>query len=87
VFSDATLLRCYIATLLRYYIATLRMLENGVLGKVFGPKRGEVAGAWKKQNREERNASHLSQDKREVIGSWWKTLMGHVARVGEMTHA
>lgn len=71
MFSDATLLRYYIATLLRCHIATLRMLENGVLGKVFGRKRGEVAGAWKKQNREERNASLSSQDKREVIGSWW----------------
>jgi len=26
----------------------LRVIENGVLGRVFGPKRDEVTGEWRK---------------------------------------
>jgi len=28
----------------------LRILENGVLRRVFGPKRDEVTGEWRKNN-------------------------------------
>ena len=33
----------------------LRVFENRVLRKVFGPKRDEVTGEWKKLHREEVN--------------------------------
>ena len=33
----------------------LRVLENRVLRKVFGPKRDEVTGQWKKLHNEELN--------------------------------
>jgi hypothetical protein len=33
----------------------LRVFENRVLGKVFGPKRDEVTGEWRKVHNEELN--------------------------------
>jgi hypothetical protein len=34
---------------------TLRVFENGVLRKIFGPKRDEVTGGWRKWHNEELN--------------------------------
>jgi hypothetical protein len=31
----------------------LRMIENRVLGRMFGPKRDEVTGEWRKLHNEE----------------------------------
>jgi hypothetical protein len=31
----------------------LRVLENGMLGRILGPKRDEVTGGWIKQHNEE----------------------------------
>ena len=31
------------------------MFENGVLRRIYGPKREEVTGVWKKQHNEELN--------------------------------
>jgi hypothetical protein len=33
----------------------LRMLENGVLRRIFGPKRDEVMGEWRRLHNEELN--------------------------------
>jgi len=33
----------------------LRVLENRVLMRIFGPKRGEVTGEWRKVQNEELN--------------------------------
>jgi hypothetical protein len=33
----------------------MRVFENRVLGRIFGPKRGEVTGEWRKLQNEERN--------------------------------
>jgi hypothetical protein len=33
----------------------LRVFENRVLGRVFGPKRDEVTGEWRKLHNEELN--------------------------------
>jgi len=33
----------------------LRVVENGVLRRVFGPKRDEVTGEWRKLHNEEIN--------------------------------
>jgi hypothetical protein len=33
----------------------LRVFENGVLRRIFGPKRGEVSGKWRKLHNEELN--------------------------------
>jgi hypothetical protein len=31
----------------------LRLLEKGVLRRIFGPKKGEVVGGWRKPHKEE----------------------------------
>jgi hypothetical protein len=33
----------------------LRVFENRMLRRIFGPKRGEVTGEWRKLNNEELN--------------------------------
>jgi hypothetical protein len=33
----------------------MKILENGVLGRPFGPKRDEVTGKWKRLHNEELN--------------------------------
>jgi len=33
----------------------LRVFENRVLGRIFGPKRDEVTGEWRKLHKEELN--------------------------------
>jgi hypothetical protein len=38
---------------LLYYYFRLRALENRVLRKIFGPKRDEVKGKWRKLHNEE----------------------------------
>jgi hypothetical protein len=40
----------------------LLMIENRVLRKVFGPKRGEVTGVWKKLLNEGRHVMHCLPD-------------------------
>jgi hypothetical protein len=38
----------------------LRVLENRVLGKIFGPKRDEVTGDWRRLHSEELNDLYCS---------------------------
>jgi hypothetical protein len=38
----------------------LRILENRVLRRIFGPKRDEVTGEWKKLHNEELNDLYIS---------------------------
>jgi len=38
----------------------LRVFENKVLRRIFGPKRDEVAGGWRKLHDEERNVLYSS---------------------------
>jgi len=33
----------------------MRVFGNGVLGRIFGPKRGKVTGEWKRLHNEELN--------------------------------
>jgi hypothetical protein len=40
----------------------LRMFENRVLRKIFGPKRDEVAGEWKRLHIKELNDLYSSQN-------------------------
>jgi hypothetical protein len=39
----------------------LRVFENRVLRRVFGPKRDEVTGEWRKLHNEELNDLYLTQ--------------------------
>jgi len=45
----------------------LRVSENGVLRRIFGPKRDEVTGEWRKLHYEELNDLYSSPSKVRVI--------------------
>jgi hypothetical protein len=47
----------------------LRVLENRVLRRIFGPKRDEVTGEWKKSHNEELNYLYSSPHIVRVIKS------------------
>jgi len=61
----------------------LRVLENRVLRGVFGTKRDEVTGKWRKLHNEELNDLYCSHNIVRVIKSRRMRWAGHVARMGE----
>ena len=61
----------------------LRVFENRVLRRVFGPKRDEVTGEWRKLHNEEINDLYCSPNIVRVIKSRRMRWAGHVARLGE----
>ena len=58
------------------------MFENMVLRRVFGPKRDEVTGEWRKLHNEELSDLPLPNIVR-VVKSRRMRWAGHVARMGE----
>jgi hypothetical protein len=63
------------------------MFENRVLRKIFGPKRDEVIGGWRKLHYEElHNLSGLPIIIR-MIKSMRMRLVGHLARMGKKRNA
>ena len=58
----------------------LRVFENRVLRRIFGPKRDEVTGQWRKLHNEELNNLYSSSNIIRVIRS--RMMGGHVAPVG-----
>jgi len=63
--------------------ARLRALENRVLRRIFGSKRDEVTGEWRKLPNEELNDLYSSPNIVRVIKSRRMRWAGHVARMGE----
>jgi hypothetical protein len=61
----------------------LRVFENRVLRRIFGPKRDEVTGEWRRIHNKELYALYFSPDTVEVIKSKRLRWAGHVARMGE----
>ena len=59
------------------------MFENRVLRRVFGSKRDEVTGKWKKLHHEERSGLYCLPNIVRVIKSRRMRWEGHVARMGE----
>ena len=43
----------------------MRVLENRVLRRIFGPRRDEVTGEWRKLDNEEFNGLYFSPDIKE----------------------
>ena len=58
------------------------MFENGVLRRIFGSKRYEVTGEWRKLHNEELNGLYCSQNIVRVIKSRRMRWAGYVARMG-----
>jgi hypothetical protein len=54
-----------------------------VLRGIFGPKRDEVTGEWRKLHNEELHNLYSSPDIIRQIKSWRMRWAGHVARMGE----
>jgi hypothetical protein len=61
----------------------LRAFENRVLRRIFGPKRDEVTGEWRRLHNEELNDLYSSPTIIRVIKSRRMRWVGHVARMGE----
>ena len=61
----------------------LRVFENGVLRRIFGPKRDEVTGEWRKLHNEELKGLYSSPNIVRVIKSRRMRWAGHVAHMGE----
>jgi len=61
----------------------LRVFENRVLRRVFGPKREEVTGEWRKLQNEELNYLYSPPNIVQVIKTRTMRWAGHVARMEE----
>jgi hypothetical protein len=61
----------------------LRVFENRVLRRIFGPKRDEVMGEWRKLHNEELRDLYSSPSIIRIINSRRMRWAGHVARIGE----
>jgi len=59
----------------------LKVFENRALRRIFGPKRDEVTGEWRKLHHEELNDLYSSPKIVRVI-KWGVRWAGHVARMG-----
>ena len=59
------------------------MFEIMVLRRMFGPKREEVTGKWRKLRNEELNDMYYSPSSVRLIKSRKMRWAGHVARMGE----
>jgi hypothetical protein len=64
----------------------LKVFENRVLRRMFGPKRDEVTGEWRKMHSRELHNLYSSQNIRQIKsrGMRWA---GHVACMGEGRNA
>jgi hypothetical protein len=61
----------------------LRVFENRVLRRIFGPKRDEATGEWRRLHNEELNGLYSSPNIIRVIKSRRMGWAGHVARMGK----
>ena len=61
----------------------LRVLKNVVLRRIFGPRRDEVTGEWRRLHNEELKDLYSSPNIVRVIKSRRMRWAGHVARMGE----
>jgi hypothetical protein len=65
----------------------LRVFENKVLRRIFGPKRDEVTGGWRKLHNEELHGLYSSPSIVRVIKARRMRWAGHVVHMGEVRGA
>jgi hypothetical protein len=65
----------------------LRVFENRVLWKIFGSKRDEVIGGWRKLHNEELHYLHSSPRIIRMMKSMRVRWAGRLARMGEKMNA
>jgi hypothetical protein len=63
------------------------LFENRVLRRIFGPKRDEVTGGWRKLHNKELHVLYSSPSIIRVIKARRMRWEGHVARIGEVRGA
>jgi len=61
----------------------LKVFENMVLRRIFGTRRDEVTGEWRRMHNEELNDLYCSPNIVRVIKSRRMRWAGHVAHMGE----
>jgi hypothetical protein len=62
----------------------LRVFENRVFRRIFGPKRDEVTGGWRKLHNEKLHGLYSSPNIVRVIKARRRRWAGHVARMGKV---
>jgi hypothetical protein len=63
------------------------VFENRVLRRIFGPKRGEVTGDWRKLHNDELYSLYSSPNIIRMMKSRLMRWAGHVARKGAKRNA
>jgi hypothetical protein len=59
------------------------VFEDRVLRRIFGPKRDEVTGGWRKLHNDEFHDLYSSTSIIRIIKASWMRWAGHIARMGE----
>jgi hypothetical protein len=65
----------------------LRVFESRVLRRIFGPKKDEVTGGWRKLHNEELYGLYSSPSIIRVVKARRMRWAGHVARMGNLSGA
>jgi hypothetical protein len=72
---------------MKEHVLSLTLFENRVLRRIFGPKRDEVTGGWRKLHNEELHGLYSSPSIVRVIKARRMRWAGHVACMGEVRGA
>jgi hypothetical protein len=73
--------------MIRIPLVSVKVFENRVLRRIFGPKRNEVTGEWRKLHNEELHDLYSTPSIIRIIKSRRMRWAGHVARMGEKRNA
>jgi hypothetical protein len=83
IISPVVLYGCDTLSLMLREEHRLKVFENTVLRRIFGPKRDEVTGGWRKVHNEELHGLYYTSGIVRVIKARRLRWAGHVAHMGE----